>query len=85
MKYLIQDLLDLAQIKQGKFRAIISQFNVREAVATVMKIQEKQAHFKEIFLYAKFNGIAEQDNHPLEGSPIINTDEQRFKQCLLIL
>lgn len=39
MLYIVQDLLDYAQIKSGKFRRNISQFNVREAVDKVMCIQ----------------------------------------------
>ena len=39
MKFLIQDLLDYAQIKSGKFRQNIVDFNIREAVEKVMCIQ----------------------------------------------
>jgi len=38
MKYMIQDLLDFAQIKAGKFRKNISEFNIREAIEKVMCI-----------------------------------------------
>ena len=38
MKFLIQDLLDYAQIKSGKFRQNIEEFNIREAVEKVMCI-----------------------------------------------
>ena len=39
MKFLVQDLLDFAQIKSGKFRKNISKFNIRDAVEQVMCIQ----------------------------------------------
>jgi len=38
MTFLIQDLLDYAQIKAGKFRKNIKEFNVREAIEEVMSI-----------------------------------------------
>ena len=38
MKFLVQDLLDYAQIKAGKFRKNIVMFNIREAVEKVMSI-----------------------------------------------
>jgi len=43
MSFLIQDLLDYAQIKAGKFRKNIKRFNVRESVQSVIDIQLKQA------------------------------------------
>lgn len=41
MSFLIQDLLDYAQIKAGKFRKNIKRFNVRESVQSVIDIQLK--------------------------------------------
>ena len=38
MKHLTQDLLDYAQIKAGKFRKNIAEFNIREAIEKVMCI-----------------------------------------------
>jgi len=38
MKFLVQDLLDFAQIKSGKFRKNISNFNIRESIEEVMCI-----------------------------------------------
>jgi len=43
MSFLVQDFLDYAQIKEGKFRKQIKAFNIREAVENVMCIQRKKA------------------------------------------
>jgi hypothetical protein len=32
MRFMIQDMLDLAQIKSGKFRKNISEFNIKKSV-----------------------------------------------------
>jgi len=36
MSFLVQDLLDFAQINAGKFRKNIKEFNIREAIEEVM-------------------------------------------------
>ena len=41
MKFLVQDLLDYAQIKAGKFRKNIEEFSIREAIENVMCIQRQ--------------------------------------------
>ena len=38
MSFLVQDLLDYAQIKAGKFRKNISNFDIRKSIETVMCI-----------------------------------------------
>jgi len=38
MSFLIQDLLDYAQIKSGKFRKNLKEFNIRETIEEVMCI-----------------------------------------------
>lgn len=43
MEFLIQDLLDYAQIKAGKFRKNVQSFNIRNAIEKVMCIQRKKA------------------------------------------
>jgi signal transduction histidine kinase len=43
LHYMVQDLLDYAQIKSGKFRKNIDQFNIIEAVEDVMLIQQRKA------------------------------------------
>ena len=38
MTFLVQDLLDFAQIKSGKFRKGLKKFNLRESVGKVVAI-----------------------------------------------
>ena len=38
MAYLIQDILDFAQINSGKFRKNIIEFDIRQAVEEIMSI-----------------------------------------------
>lgn len=45
---MVQDLLDYAQIKAGKFRKNISEFNIRKSVEKVMSIQRLSAQKKGI-------------------------------------
>lgn len=59
MGFLIQDLLDYAQIKAGKFRKNISKFNLREAVQQVMDIQMHQAVKRGIDLQVSYVDIPE--------------------------
>ena len=54
MQSIVQDILDYAQIKVGKFRKVIKRFNVRESVERVMSVQRNKANelgleFKAIF------------------------------------
>lgn len=39
LHYMVQDLLDYAQIRSGKFRQNVDQFDILEAVEDVMIIQ----------------------------------------------
>ena len=39
MSFLIQDLLDFAQIKNGKFRKNVAEFNLIDAIEEVIAIQ----------------------------------------------
>ena len=75
MGFLIQDLLDYAQIKAGKFRKNIKKFNIREAVQSVIDIQYRQANTRGLKLFSEFIDIPE--------VCIINSDEARIKQVLL--
>ena len=40
MIFLVQDLLDYSQIKAGKFRKNIQQFNIKEAIEEIICIQK---------------------------------------------
>ena len=57
MSFLIQDLLDFAQIKAGKFRKYIEYFDIREAVEQVMCIQRQKALDQGIEFFATFDNI----------------------------
>jgi signal transduction histidine kinase len=78
---MVQDLLDLAQIRNGKFRKNISRFDIRKAVSDVIKIQAQKAADLGIELIAVFFDLEE--NVLGKQSPIIESDEQRVKQVLL--
>ena len=72
MKFLVQDLLDFAQIKSGKFRKNISKFNIREAIEQVMCIQRQNANDKGIDFYATFKNITIQETRTQSlGSSLI--------------
>ena len=58
MSFLVQDLLDYAQIKAGKFRKNISQFDIYEMVEEVMCIQRNDAKQKKIKFEAIFDNIS---------------------------
>lgn len=57
MTFLVQDLLDYAQIKAGKFRKNISQFDIKMMVEEVMCIQRNEANQKQITFEAHFDDI----------------------------
>ena len=40
MSYLVNDILDFAQIKAGKFRKEICKFNIEETIKEVIEIQK---------------------------------------------
>jgi signal transduction histidine kinase len=72
-------MLDLAQIKSGKFRKTIKEFNIRNSIEKVMSIQRKQAKDKGLEFTVEYHNIAENDNQSNDGvsSPIIKCDENR--------
>ena len=55
MLFLVQDFLDYAQIKTGKFRKNITKFNIRDTVEKVIKMQSKKALDTKIKLFASYN------------------------------
>ena len=75
LQYLVQNILDYAQIKAGKLRKNLECFNVKDIVEKVMNIQNMQATSKNIYLEAEYN----LDNYN------VKTDPKRFAQVLLIL
>ena len=57
MNFIIQDLLDFAQIKGHKFRKNNQVFNIMEAVEKVMCIQRQKANFKNLQFEAEYINI----------------------------
>jgi signal transduction histidine kinase len=43
MGFLVDDLLDFAQINAGKFRKVCTEFDLREAISEVISIQSEKA------------------------------------------
>ena len=43
MGFLVDDLLDFAQINAGKFRKVVTHFDVRDAIEEVVSIQNDKA------------------------------------------
>jgi signal transduction histidine kinase len=76
MESLVLDLLDYAQIKAGKFRMNLSQFDIRNTVTEVMSILQQKADSKVISLEHDFSGLTENE---------IYHDEQRITQILINL
>lgn len=72
MTFMVQDLLDYAQIKSNKFRKNITKFNLRDAVEQVMSVQRQKAEEQGLLFYATF-----------EGETNIISDESRIMQVLL--
>ncbi len=74
-------MLDLSQLKQGKFRKVATCFDIRQAVSEILTVQEYKAEQMGISIKVKF------DNFPAEGAAApdysICTDEQRLQQILL--
>lgn len=54
MSFLVDDLLDFAQLNAGKFRKVTKAFNLREAIAEVVSVQKEKAKMAGINLTCKF-------------------------------
>ena len=61
MNFIIQDLLDFAQIKGDKFRKNNLVFNIKDAVEKVMSIQRQKAINKDLEFEADFINFS--DDH----------------------
>jgi signal transduction histidine kinase len=86
LQFMVQDMLDFAQIKQGKFRKKIDEFNIIEAVNDVMLIQQRKAKDNKTKLYATFVNIeAGAKSNSSMFDCMICTDIQRVMQVLLCL
>jgi signal transduction histidine kinase len=84
MNFIIQDLLDFAQIKADRFRQNIKSFNIRDCVEKVMLMLQQKAIEKDIDFMVEFETF--EDCHlGGDNSPLIYSDEHRIMQVLLIL
>ena len=79
--FLVNDLLDFAQLRSGKFRKNLSQFSIKEAIHEVKMIQEEKAEFMGIELVSECEGFSEGRQEEF----LICSDLQRFQQVLLNL
>ena len=61
MKYMIQNLLDYAQIRSEKFNKKIKQFDVNEAITEVIDIYNQKAFSKGIELYLYLLNFTEEN------------------------
>lgn len=75
LNFYVSDLLCLAQIEKGTFRKNISQFDIKEAVEEITKIQVSKAEAKQIQIIHQFEGF-DQDFKVI-------TDKMRVQQVLL--
>jgi len=86
MTFIVQDLLDYAQIKAGKFRKNITKFDLRECIEKVMCIQRQKAEEKSIDFNVRYINFGEDQSEGEIGdlfSYVLKTDEQRVMQVLL--
>ena len=54
MNFVVDDLLDFAQLNNDKFRKDISRFDLREAIQEVFSIQEEKAIMQDIKLNIRY-------------------------------
>ena len=57
LSFLVNDILDFAQISAGKFRSITHNFNVKEAIEEVVVIQQEKANFNKIKIEVEFENF----------------------------
>lgn len=62
MSFLVDDLLDFAQLNAGKFRKVIKQFELKDCIEEVIDIQKEKAHMGGIKLSAVFKPQVDEDN-----------------------
>ena len=55
MGFLVDDLLDFAQINAGKFRKVITSFDLKEAIQEVVSIQKDKAQMGGIGLNCSYH------------------------------
>ena len=58
LNFLVNDMLDFAQLRSGKFRRDLSSFNIKEAIQEIVNVQLLKAEFQGIklsFVMANFD------------------------------
>ena len=60
MSFIVQDLLDFAQIKAGKFRKSLKYFDIKNTVKEAMGILKTKADAKNISLECQFENLEEE-------------------------
>ena len=58
LNFLVNDMLDFAQLRSGKFRRDLSSFNIKEAIQEIVNVQLLKAEFqgnKLSFVMANFD------------------------------
>ena len=92
LTFLINDILDFAQIRSGKFRKNCQNINVRDAAEEIKLVQEYKAKTCGVNIEMHFQNF--DDNHNQENALMlakpkanyeICMDYQRFQQVLLNL
>jgi signal transduction histidine kinase len=61
LTFLVNDMLDFAQLRSGKFRKDLFNFDVREAIAEIVNIQMLKAEFCGINLCFEMVGFPMKD------------------------
>ena len=74
--FLINDILDLSMLQEGRFKKITKLFDIKKAVHEIIQIQLKKSKELGLSLDVEFLGF---DNFK------ICADQQRFQQVLLNL
>jgi len=74
--FLVNDILDFAQLKSGMFRKNCQKFNLEDAINEVILVQKMKAEFLGVKLYSVFEGFY---------NYMICSDMQRIQQVLLNL
>lgn len=76
LHFCVNDILDLAVIKNGKFRKNCSNFSAKEAIGDVIRIQQQKADNNQVTLGYQLEGFDGPEGRP---DYIVCTDQQRFK------
>lgn len=81
LNFCVNDILDLALIKQGKFRKNCCTFSMKEAIEDVIIIQQQKADNLQVSIGYEMVGFVDPTGRRPEDT--VCTDKLRFKQVLL--